>query len=322
VDVKFLSLPWHEAAKEMVSTGVDRLCGIMGVSAWIHQINLAPMFVAAVWGLLSLGGEAHVIQYDQMKLLVTNEYWLNINSNRTTAVFWKHVEESFEDAKLRTKMNRALALTHKKALEEIMQDAHGQARFNDPKLELMRVEEFVRKWVQDCAGRTYAALENAGHEVTEDLLVTFFRPLISPPEDEENPDDNFSCIPPEVTMHIPPPDWAFLPQVASEFVADWCAEPKSKRKKTGGEDDDTSGPAPAATAKATAPPKATTRVPPKPVKKHKGHPECTSGEDCIGTAVDLKVRHLLDGSPADIYCEPCWNSFLEASADLEGEFED
>merc|ERR1712137_322431 len=46
------------------------------------------------------------------------------------------------------------------------------------------------------------------------------------------------------------------------------------------------------------------------------HPECTSGEDCIGSSSDKLVRHILEGDMGDLYCESCWQSFLEQNPSL------
>ena len=49
-----------------------------------------------------------------------------------------------------------------------------------------------------------------------------------------------------------------------------------------------------------------------------GHPECTSQEDCRGSAADEIIRHILDGKPRDIYCRTCWDSFLTQNPYLQG----
>ena len=53
-----------------------------------------------------------------------------------------------------------------------------------------------------------------------------------------------------------------------------------------------------------------------------GHPECTSQEDCCGCAADRLVRHWLDGDECDIYCQRCWESFLEFNSQLVGVWQD
>mmetsp|Transcript_39418 Transcript_39418/g.122256 ORF Transcript_39418/g.122256 Transcript_39418/m.122256 type:complete len:440 (+) Transcript_39418:3-1322(+) len=53
-----------------------------------------------------------------------------------------------------------------------------------------------------------------------------------------------------------------------------------------------------------------------------GHPDCTSEEDCIGLASNSLVRHILEGNRGDIYCQTCWESFLQQNHSLEGVWED
>jgi len=52
------------------------------------------------------------------------------------------------------------------------------------------------------------------------------------------------------------------------------------------------------------------------------HPECTSQEDCCGSPADRLVRHRLDGDEGDVYCQSCWESFLEQNPQLDGVWED
>ena len=54
----------------------------------------------------------------------------------------------------------------------------------------------------------------------------------------------------------------------------------------------------------------------KPI--HNGHPQCTSGTDCVGTPEEALVQHVLVEGPGDLYCNACWSSFLERNPDLEG----
>ena len=49
-----------------------------------------------------------------------------------------------------------------------------------------------------------------------------------------------------------------------------------------------------------------------------GQPKCTSVEDCIGTPTDQLVQHVLDGQPADLYCQTCWESFCALTPSLAG----
>jgi len=53
------------------------------------------------------------------------------------------------------------------------------------------------------------------------------------------------------------------------------------------------------------------------------NPNCTSEEDCVGSASDRLVQHLLkEGRLGDRYCVPCWCSFLQQNSQLEGVYED
>lgn len=53
-----------------------------------------------------------------------------------------------------------------------------------------------------------------------------------------------------------------------------------------------------------------------------GCPECTSQDDCIGSATDRLMRHMHNGKAGDLYCEPCWESFRQRNPNLTGVFAD
>jgi len=59
-----------------------------------------------------------------------------------------------------------------------------------------------------------------------------------------------------------------------------------------------------------------------PPPEEGGHPECTSGTDCLGSPLDRLVRHMIEGEDGDVYCEACWHSFMYHNPDLEGIWED
>ena len=78
-----------------------------------------------------------------------------------------------------------------------------------------------------------------------------------------------------------------------------------------------------------APPKTKAVGSRKPPKKKdddeeeiQGCPECTSGEECIGTPTDDLYRHIdrtAEGEEGGIYCAKCWDTFIQENPELEGE---
>jgi len=336
VDVEVLKLPWQEAAYEVVQRGMHSYTCAMGDSPWFFKINLAPVFATAAWHLLSYGVDGQRLQFEEIENVVAHAYAESINHTRLDKVLWSAAEMAFDDEKFRSKLFRALSGAHKRALEEVREEMPPtymtQWRPN-PREDEMRVELFVRKWIDGTSTRAWASIESAGLPWTEDFVFSFFQSLISPMGDPSD-DDFFCCIPIELAQNPPPLDWPYLAQAVAELHAEWngAAEPgpKKKRRKTGGgggghEED--SG----ALSWAYQPPVAFVTQPEakrgsakkgKKAARTTGHPECTSNEDCIGNPAELKVRHLLDGEPADLYCEACWNSFIETTPSLEGVYED
>ena len=58
-----------------------------------------------------------------------------------------------------------------------------------------------------------------------------------------------------------------------------------------------------------------------PEEEDEGHPQCTSKEDCIGSAEDRLVQHILPGARGDIYCTSCFSCFRERG-DYEARYTD
>eukprot|EP00929_Paragymnodinium_shiwhaense_P071069 TRINITY_DN36102_c0_g1_i1.p1 TRINITY_DN36102_c0_g1~~TRINITY_DN36102_c0_g1_i1.p1 ORF type:complete len:484 (-),score=76.35 TRINITY_DN36102_c0_g1_i1:158-1609(-) len=53
-----------------------------------------------------------------------------------------------------------------------------------------------------------------------------------------------------------------------------------------------------------------------------GHASCTSRDECIGSPQSRLVQHLVVHAPetGDVYCEPCWCTFVRRNPNLEGTF--
>ena len=58
-----------------------------------------------------------------------------------------------------------------------------------------------------------------------------------------------------------------------------------------------------------------------PEEEDEGHPQCTSKEDCIGSAEDRLVQHIMPGDEGDIYCTSCFSWFRERG-DYEARYTD
>ena len=60
-----------------------------------------------------------------------------------------------------------------------------------------------------------------------------------------------------------------------------------------------------------------------PEEEDEGHPQCTSKEDCIGSAEDRLVQHIESaGDEGDIYCTSCFSHFRETNDELQARYTD
>jgi len=236
------------------------------------------------------------------------------------------------------KVNQALARAHQPALDECLRETGSLG-------DLQRVEYFMRLWIDKCLARAWTAIENADSILTEKNVMRLFEHLMEP-FSFKHP---FSCIPKVLTERIgqPPQNWQFIRVAVKQSFGDWetqnFSEPMPKKRRTNdglgemNEQDDvelkTTQEEEVAPAEKRVKPSLSSlkRATTNKLLNHEdseqgvltnGHPRCTSAEDCIGTRYDQLFRHLLDGQPADLYCQSCLESFLEQNPELESVPED
>jgi len=181
--------------------------------------------------------------------------------------------------------------------------------------DLRRVHAFYRAWVRESMNRCWGVAEEA---LSSESINALFDQLVAPYGDKHS----FTTVP-QILIHrigAPPPGWPFVSVAVQEFLTEtqsWGGRKKRRRDQWNGSQADGWGGAPEQrNGKAHRPQQSEEQQ-----WQHgglRGHPGCTSGADCIGTAEDKLVQHILDGNIEDKYCLTCWGSFLERNPDLEG----
>ena len=138
------------------------------------------------------------------------------------------------------------------------------------------------------------------------------------------------------TVGHPPLEWQFIRHAAEILIAKWNAK---KRKRHRNIEEDV--PPQPAKAKQRLPDVATALARPSGMAVERSstprgsisspttslclavirHPDCTSEEGCIGDPMSRLVRHVVDKDTfGDIYCEPCWRTFVYRKSSLKGVF--
>jgi len=326
---------WDEVAKQIVHQAMQGYCAACGERSWFYEIDLIPALGNAAQAVTCTRGRT--VDLQSLQDLVAMEYDEILERALFTKGIWQATADTFTDTNAQGKLNQALTRAYQVALDECLNDTK-------PLPDLQRVERFAKTWIDNTMHRAWTAVENS-ELLTEGSIVRLFHNLLQPFGKEHA----FSCIPGILTEHIGPPphDWQFIRVTVRELFIKWKQEAltgttRKKRKTENGsaimeenesiagvnyEDDDddaVEGPGKSIlTSKASVTSKSAGVGLQHYLKQEavdeeiKRHPECTSAEDCIGASSDKLVRHIIDDDMGDLYCESCWQSFLEQNPSLE-----
>merc|ERR1712187_727340 len=306
--------------------GYSASCGEM---PWFFELDLVPTLCAAANVVIQ-----QCPNRKQLNELVALEFEDFLDRKLLEKGFWESVTAVFgdEDEKTKAKIFRAISGTYWPTFDEVFLQAHHN--------ELRNVEDFARKWINESMNRAWVSIENAEGILTQESVSELFLCTVAP----FGQDHPYSCIPFALcsSIGIPPPDWQFIHVASTELFHQWNnGGPGRKRRKTGAATYEEQ-PAPP-----VQPPKTKAHNNGKPSFKPggkeggntgrfgrgsvgmaqceagRGPPECTSQEDCIGGPSSRLVRHRISGREAgDIYCEPCWCTFVRRNPQLQGDFLD
>lgn len=272
-----------------------------------------------------------------------------LDRNMLDRGMWEATAATFGDVdeKVKSKVFHAVSRSYWPVLDEVilMLGPEQLLRPGNSANELKNVEIFTQKWIQSAITRVWG-VENAEQLFNQDTVTELFLRLVAP----FGPDHPYSCIPKVLveTIGTPPPDWPYIEIGVQELFSEWgqpgggsgSGESSKKRRKTSAQSDygqvDVSAKA-RANGKQLYKPSAKTgavaaKMPPGSIGRASKHGDsgqceagrgcggCTSQEDCIGSPQSRLVQHLLAGEEGDIYCEPCWCTFVRRNPQLQGVF--
>lgn len=309
---------YEEATEKFVTSAMHSYNASCGEKDWFFEIDLIPAFTAAAYELVQ-GQRGATFQRVNEKVCTVYEAMLD--SILLSKAMWEATSKTFPVASVQGKVFAAVQKGYEPAYQDTLNDMR-------PRKELERVEDFLRRWLEDTMKRAWNSVEESEKNLNPSTVSRLFQNLLAP----FGEDHQFSCVPTVLTEHIGPPPrkWAFVSKSVKELFDKWrrdASTPAAKRRKTSGGSE--------------APQKQVSPV--RPIKEAveddggedgmsgdaegdvegdegaEGHPACTSQEDCIGTPDSRLVRHLLNGKRGDVYCKKCWESFLQANPTLEGE---
>lgn len=363
-DPDLIKLHWDQAAKQIVDGAMGTYAAACQEKPWFFELNLIDAFASAVWELLQARGRPRV-SFQDVQEFVQAEVEEKLDNILLSKAVWAAAEKTFKEEGIKGKIYRALYNTYQVAMDECLVDSrpveplHKVQRFTKRWID----ESMTRAW-NSVEGSEALLTEATVVRLFQNLIAPFgndnefscipavltesigrpprdwpfirqtvrnmfasWKGASSMPANSKRRRTRGSAAAEEDGPHPP----SGPPPAADGLEEDEAVETGGPAPMEGGADfeaaetevvppedtlnGDANGDTEAVEAEAEA-------------DAERGHPGCTSQDDCIGSPQERLVRHVMAGEASqgagDIYCETCWRSFLERTADgeLEGVWED
>jgi len=310
----------------------------------------------------SRSGEGPAVRFRQLKDKVIDEYEDKLDEALMSKAIWDATQVTFPDVAVQSKVNRALSKTHAKALEECLADTRPMPELQKVEQFTTRwMDSSMRQAWSSLDGGDSTISEGMVLRLFQNLIAPFgdvhpyscippalIETIGRPPRDWQFLVDASKRLMASWRQELERPASApkrrrVRPDSATgsatgaaggEGPAGTLALPAHATAAAAAlsgtveildSDDDDAGGAVGSRAGAEASRGgAGSQVSDVKVEHDppEGHRECASGEDCVGRARDVLVRHWLEGTEGDLYCEACWRGLLCANPGLEGVWED
>jgi len=337
-------------------------CAACQEKKWFFEIDLAPAFTSAAWEILKFqarGANPRHVRFPELQEVVVNEYEEKLDRILLIKAMWDATSATFgsDDSKVQSKVYNALHKAYQGALDECIMDSRPLGDLEKVEMFTKRwIDDSMRRAWSSIEGSDRIITPQTVISLFRNLVAPFGadHPFSCVPA---NLIDNIGRPPSDwpFIKHT-------VSHMFTVWRQETAGPSSGKRRKTksghapGGEDEDMPPLDPdsvedeepgqhavrAAARRATAgrqgagarPAQQRQRLvrreepeePPEDEEVMDGegevHPECTSQEDCCGSPADRLVRHRLDGDEGDVYCQSCWESFLEQNPQLDGVWED
>ena len=321
---KDFPLSSRESIQNMVDSAMQSFSGACQDKPWFSEINLVHAFVGVIMVVEKQEGHSHgeIQEIESLVRIQHDNYKERILLNRA---LWASVEATFKDHNVAVKVYHALNKTWDSVFAESMKEIQWlEESISVP--DMTRMQKFIKRWMQKSMWRCSDYVANSEN------VTLLFEKCVRP----FGNDHPFSCIPKILYSRcgdLPPKNWSYIRDEAKNMFDQWeqmhdqwerkKSAPSMKRPSTSIIDIDhrhrssTSSSDPE-NANENASSMRSKRVRSlvseiedqlessifrsDPEEEDEGHPQCTSKEDCIGSAEDLLVQHILPGARGDIYC--------------------
>lgn len=329
-DPELLNMPWEQAARQLVEHAMGTYSTACQERPWFWELQLHQAFAATAWELCAANGRMRAT-FEELEEFVHGLIEEHLDKILLAKAIWEAAEKTFQSEAVVGKIYKAFYYTYPVAVEECQ--AVGRPGGND----LQAVQHFTKRWTEAAMQRAWNSVEDSERTLTEGNVSRLLQNLIAPFGDEHE----YSCIPQHLYEKIgrPPRTWGFIKQTVNQLFAVWRhslsapASASKRRRGGGGNYNEVPPPVPApevvtedvgmeevASGNLWEPAASVDEA--EAAGATSKHPQCTSGEDCMGTTADCLVRHIMEGDPGDIYCQACWAFFLKKNTELEGTWED
>jgi len=317
-DPELLTMPWQQACKELVERSMSGYSGACCELEWFFDIDLVPAFMVPAYELVARSGKN--VPETAIQEILQAEYEAELDRKLLEKALWDVSARLFKEEKVHSKVYQSLSKSYWPAFEEVLQDGnlHREMMYGlDEATELRRVEAFARRWLDDAIVRAWATIEASDIGLNQQMLMRLVKELVAP-FGEEHP---YSCLPGAFIDHLgrPPQDWAYIRAMVNDLFRSWAGDGSAKKKRKTGGGGKPRPPQDEFETTMISSTRVSVPIEPEPEGEAMGHPQCTSGDDCIGTPLHGLIQHIHNGKPGDIYCEACWESFCQRNPNLKGE---
>lgn len=356
---ELFSLPWREATKKLVVQSMNGYCAACQEKPWFYEIDLVPALTSAAWELVCARGMN--VRDEQLQDLVEREYEEVLDRTMLQKAMWESTDSTFSDSVVRTKVYNALSRAYHPAFDECIVDTRPRSGKQKAEMFMKRwiTDSMARAWsaVENpqqtlSTSKVVALFQKLVAPFGDDHGFSCIPTVLTeklggpPPADWEYIDlvveqlfatwKQESSVPSSSSRKRKPRSSAAaassVEDAEMEDLPPPAAAKATRHSYEGSKSSRTEGAFNVfgSSSRRASPPEHRIKAeviddegdtggdPPE----GGGHPDCTSVEDCIGSRRDNLVRHMLADEQGDMYCETCWESFLDQNPHLEGIWED
>ena len=190
---------WEECARSFVKRAFQGYASACGRKDWFHAVDFSHVFAYAIWEILAIRSRlVPNLSFQRLSVFVRKEVDEQLHRKLADDTVYDVVVATCPDHPgLQSNLGDTLYRPYTTSL---------QLSPAQPYRDFTAVVLFLKHWMNDSLRRAWVSLENAGVDITEDLVAKLFQNLISPFGNQVP----FSCIPVQLTDLSggpPPREW-------------------------------------------------------------------------------------------------------------------